>query len=138
MHPDSFMPLYGDDLIRAVRGKPLFVKWAYWLALWHYWTHNHCRGLEDDDHSLQDICEMRNDPNWKLAKDVIFGEFFLIDQDGLWQQNRCKAEWDKTLIAYQKQCTRTAAATAARLQNMANRRNDSRNDSRNVGRNDSR
>ena len=116
MKPDAFMPLYGDDFIRAVRGKPAFVKWAYLLAVWHYWSHNHCKGLEDNEESLRDICEIRKDEEWQIARDIIFdnNDFFAQDADGLWHQKRAAKEWAIASLKYNRQVAKSKKGAKVR------------------------
>lgn len=116
MKPDAWMPLYGDDFIRGVKGRPLFVKWAYLLAVWHYWSDNHCQGLEDNEESLRDICEIRKDEEWEIARDTIFdnGKFFAQDANGRWHQKRAAKEWATSSEKYEKQVAKSKLGAVAR------------------------
>ena len=97
MKPTAYMPVYGYELNGALRGYKKNVKWSYWLALWFYWSHNHCAGLRNDDDYLRDICECDHE-EWDFVRPVVFDneKFFTLDQDGLWQQIRAQKEWMKS------------------------------------------
>ena len=115
MKPDAYIPLYGDELNSAVKGYPSFVKWAYWTAIWFYWSHNHCKGLTDDDNFLRGICELDKD-EWQTARDIIFDNdhFFTQDANGLWHQKRAQEEWSKSLAKYNKQVAKSKKGAKAR------------------------
>jgi uncharacterized protein YdaU (DUF1376 family) len=109
VNPDSYIPLYGNDFMAAVRGYPACVGMGYLRAIWHYWHHTHCAGIKNDDAYLQRTCEL-NDHEWEIAGPVIFGEFFQLGEDGLWHQGRAASEWAKS----QEKCDRASAGAMAR------------------------
>lgn len=107
------MPFFGGVFMSATKGYPLAVRGAYIAALWHYWEDTHCEGMEDDDVRLQGICECKDD-EWQSIKPVIFGKFFKLDNNGLWQQKRAIDEYKTALELLDKRVTAGKAGAAAR------------------------
>lgn len=101
MNPDSYMPFYGNDFFQAMRGRKAFIKIAYLELIWYYWSHEHCKGLEDDTEFLQGIAGLKDD-EWAIAMPVIFDNdhFFTQDSEGRWHQRRAEAEWIKSREKY--------------------------------------
>jgi hypothetical protein len=93
--PDTWMPLYGNDLFVATRGHPPYCCLAYIKAIWYYWHHNHCRGLKNDDYYLRGICECEL-IHWEEVRNMVFDnqDFFTLDESGLWRQKRTDVEWE--------------------------------------------
>jgi uncharacterized protein YdaU (DUF1376 family) len=92
--PDTWMPFAGNDFFSATRPHPPETGLAYLKALWHYWHHNHCRGLPEITEYLRRICEVERD-SWEATRSVVFDnvDFFTLGEDGLWHQKRCDEEW---------------------------------------------
>lgn len=97
----------------AVKGQPASIKWGYWAALSHYRCHNHCRGLEDDDNFLRRLCEMENG-EWETAKPIIFGGFFQLDVNNLWQHARAAEDYREDCATYERNVKRGKHANEAR------------------------
>ena len=116
MNPDSFIPFYGNDFLQAVEGQPDYIAMGYFRVIWHFWNHNHCRGLRDDQDFLRRLARVERDA-WPEAMSFIFDneKQFTLGEDGLWYQSRAVTEWNKSLDSYRAKVARTAAATAARL-----------------------
>ena len=115
MKPDAWMPYYGSDFEGAMRPYRREVKWSYMAALWYYWHHTHCAGLNDDDEQLRLICECP-ECDWARTRGVLFsGPPFFYLEGGKWHQKRSSEEWEASQELYAKRIRQTAAATAARL-----------------------
>lgn len=115
MKPDSFIPFYGDDFFQAVEGLEDLIVVAYLRAIWHYWSHNHCAGLRDDQEFLRRLCRVdRSD--WERVASVIFdnGKFFTMGEDGLWHQKRAAQVWAESTEKYNKAVARSQLANEAR------------------------
>jgi len=97
------MKFDGNQYFRAVAGKPDCVQVGYLKAIWYYWNHNHCKGLENDSEFLRKVCEI-DQSDWEKSMPVIFGsEFFTLDSDNLWQQYRTQLDFleaEKKLKCY--------------------------------------
>ena len=119
MKPDSYMPLYGNDLFQAIEGLSDTIGLAYIRVIWYYWHHNHCRGLRDESEFLRRLCRIEKD-EWTEATAILFDndKFFTLGEDGLWHQKRTDQEWQSSVNKYQKQCARTHAATQARRKHL--------------------
>jgi uncharacterized protein YdaU (DUF1376 family) len=113
VNPDSYIPLYGNEFLAAVRGHPSCVAIGYLRALWYYWHHSHCSGIKNEDGFMRRICELGND-EWEVAQTVIFGDFFQLGEDGLWHQGRASAEWEKSVENYNMAKNRAIAGAKAR------------------------
>lgn len=111
--PSAYLPFYGNDFFFAVAGYSDTVLAAYLRALWQYWHHTGCEGLQDDDVYLRRVC-VPDGLNWPETKGILFdNRYFFRLEDGLWHQPRCRELWAKALLAYEKQVKRTEAARAA-------------------------
>jgi uncharacterized protein YdaU (DUF1376 family) len=105
------MPTYGNDLFAAVEGYPDNIGMSYIRALWHYWHHTHCQGLPDDDDYLRRVC--RQDlTNWYRVKGIVFNEFFKLNGDGKWHQDRCRELYAEATDVYTRRVARAANARA--------------------------
>lgn len=95
------MPFYWPDFWHAVEGFSDSAIVAYQRALSHYWHHNHCRGLQDDDEFLRRLCRIEKS-EWQKIKQIVFDndKFFTMDGDGLWHQKRAQEEWIKSSAKY--------------------------------------
>ena len=113
MKLDLYMPFFGRDFFTALEGRRECVISAYLRALWYYWGHTHCEGIRDDRELLQRVCHLSED-DWPYAEPIIFGEFFYIDDDHLWQQGRCKEEYLKSFNLYESRRAISLAGVAAR------------------------
>jgi uncharacterized protein YdaU (DUF1376 family) len=115
MKPDSFMPFYGNDFFQAITGYDENVGMAYLKALWHYWHHENCRGLKDEQEFLRRICGCDRD-SWAIVRDVIFDNdrFFTLDTEGLWRQKRADELWDTSQKKYTSAIIRGKNGAAAR------------------------
>lgn len=99
MKPDIFMPFFGPAFVQAARAHGRAVAGSYIFVLVHYWFHEHCRGLRDDDDMLRRICECDKE-EWPETKDRLFDndQFFTLGADGLWHQKRADEEWEKSTL----------------------------------------
>ena len=115
MKPDAYMPVYWGEFWMAVNGQPDFIIVSYMRALSHYWHHNHCKGLRNDDEFLRKLCQSERD-NWPESKSFIFDneKCFTLDADGVWQQGRAQKEWQKSVIALEKATNRGKMGAIAR------------------------
>lgn len=115
MNPDAFMPFYGNQFFTATKGLNAEICWAYLKACWYYWSHNHCKGLQDDSEFLRGICEI-DSTRWNAYYPIIFDnqEFFCLGEDGRWHQKRTFELRQEAVTNYNKACARTRAATEAR------------------------
>ena len=100
MKLDLYMPFFGRDFFNALEGLRECVVSGYLRALWYYWSHSHCSGLRDDRDFLRSICHI-SEADWTYAEPIIFGELFHLDNDHLWQQNRCREEYEKSNNLYE-------------------------------------
>ncbi len=123
-NPDSFIPLYGDEFFQAIKGHPDTVGIGYLRAIWHYWSHNHCKGLRNDSEVLRRICEI-DKSEWESAQAIIFDNdhFFAIGEDGLWHQKRASILWNASKEIYDKNVKRTAGARASTKKRWSEYRN---------------
>ena len=138
--PSAYLPFYGNDFFEAIAGYPDAVTVGYLRALWHYWNHTGCEGLPDNDGYLRRVCAC-DDSAWPNIKAILFdNRYHFRLENGLWQQPRCKNEWDTAARLYNMKLQQTAAATAARAAARLNRskRNVQRNVQRNVERDETR
>lgn len=101
MHPDKFIKYRPMDFEMAAKGHPAFVKWGYIVALCYYRCHNHCKGLEDDDEFLRKICEIEKE-DWIKSKPIIFGGYFQLDTNGLWQHAIAFEDYKEDCDTYEK------------------------------------
>src|ERR1017187_7546239 len=101
MNPDAYMPFYGDDFFRAIKGHPASISLGYLKAIWHYWSHEHGKGLRDDSEYLRSVCELSKD-EWESAQEIIFDNdhFFALGEDGKWHQKRAASECEKAKLAH--------------------------------------
>ena len=98
--PSAYLPFYGNDFFEAIAGYSDAVGLGYLRALWHYWSHTSCDGLPDDDDYLRRICGCER-TEWARTKGIIFDNRYHFKlEDGLWQQGRCKAEFQKSKDLY--------------------------------------
>lgn len=111
MTPDAYMPFYHRDFFEAMKGHSDRVALGYLKAICHYWGHEHCRGLRDDESYLRRICEV-DERDWDEFKVVVFDndKFFTMGADGLWHQKRASDLWQS---AQQNYTSRVKAATKA-------------------------
>ena len=107
MNPDSFIPFYGNDFNQAIEGQPDSIAIGYWRAIWHFWHHNHCSGLKDDDEFLRRLCRI-DKGEWEQAKEFIFDneKQFTLNENGLWVQTRAVKEWIKSKDKLEKLSSR--------------------------------
>jgi uncharacterized protein YdaU (DUF1376 family) len=106
MKIDSYMPFYGNDFFQAMAGRDETVICGYIKALWHYWHHTHCEGLDDDDEYLRRLCGV-DTSKWARTRGVIFdGSKFFEKVNGKWHQLRAKEEHDSALKSYQEKVDR--------------------------------
>lgn len=101
MKPDSWMPLYGNEYFAAVDPYPPEVGLSYLRAIWYYWHAAHGEGLPDDSESLRRICRVDR-ADWPDIKPILFGQFFLLGEDGLWHQKRAQIEFQTAQSRYEK------------------------------------
>lgn len=115
MHPDAFIPFYGNDFLQAMDGHEDKVVVAYLRAIWHYWHHTHCKGLLDDEEFLRRLCRVERE-DWDHVKGVLFdnNKFFTQDADFMWHQKRAEEEWRKSVAKYDAQVKRGRAGAKAR------------------------
>jgi len=109
--PSAYFPFYGNDFFEAVAGYSDGIAIRYLRALWHYWNHTGCDGLPDDDEYLRRICAC-DLSDWVRTKGIIFDNryhFRLLD--GIWHQPRCREEYQKSKVVYER---RVAFAANAR------------------------
>jgi len=115
MKPDSYMPLFGNDLFMAIDAHGSVIGWAYLHTIWHYWHHNHCKGLKDDDDYLRGVCGCELN-EWAKVRSVVFDndEYFTLGTDGLWHQKFADELWDKATEQYDKKINRARAGARER------------------------
>ena len=114
MKPTAYFPFYGNDFFEAIAGHSDTVGLSYLRALWHYWSHTGCEGLPDDDEYLRRVC-CGNEANWLQTKEIVFDNRYNFRlENGLWNQARCKSEFQKSQKIY-------AARSAAGKRAMSNR-----------------
>jgi uncharacterized protein YdaU (DUF1376 family) len=106
------MRFFGNEFFQAVDGMSHAVVHAYMRACWHYWTHNHCEGLLNDDEYLRRLCRC-DSSEWPSVKPIIFGQFFKLDK-GLWQQYRAKNEFRVANEQHEINRARAVKASKAR------------------------
>lgn len=118
MHPDAFIPFYGNDYFQAVEGHDELIAIAYLRAIWYYWHQNHCKGLRDDDEFLRRLCRVEKD-QWERVRAIIFDneKFFTQDAEFLWHQKRAEEEWRKSVEKYDAAVNRGKAGAKSRWKN---------------------
>ena len=113
MSPDAHIPLYGNDFFSAIEGHDEATGLAYLRALWHYWRETHTTGLPNDDEYLRKICRVKSG-KWKKIKPFLFGKWFVLDSENLWQNKRAREEWLISLKRYNSAVNRARAGAIAR------------------------
>lgn len=115
MRPDSYIRFEPGPYFAAVEGHSSDIKWGYWKAIAYYRCHNHCRGLENNDDFLRRLCEIDKD-KWEHAKSIIFGggEFFSMDENGLWHQKKAEMDWMEDVQSYEMRVRRSESANKKR------------------------
>ena len=113
MKPDSYIKLDGR-FFHAVVGLSNAAAFGYLWAIWYYRHHNHCKGLENDSEFLRKICHCEKD-EWDKVFNTIFSgdEFFMLDENGLWQQKRAQEDYNEDtekLMRYVNRGTKGAQA----------------------------
>ncbi len=98
MKPDAYMPFYFRAFFEAIESLPETIGLGYLRAICHYWGHNNCRGLENNDEALRRICRIDR-AEWVEYGPIIFGRFFELD-GGLWHQHRASRLWEDTKKKY--------------------------------------
>jgi len=91
--PDTYIKFYPGEFAVAMAGQSPQVKWAYWNTIAYYRCHTHCKGLENDDRFLRRLSELETDSDWEIFYNLIYGEYFKLDENGLWQQARTQLEF---------------------------------------------
>lgn len=108
MSLDGFLPFYGNDFFQATEGRSDTVTCGYLRALWHYWHHEHCEGLDDDDEYLRKLCRIELQ-DWSRCKQFIFGKAFKLIE-GRWHQQRAREEYQERLTSYNRKVLAIEAA----------------------------
>ena len=117
VNPDEYIKLEPGKWFPAVSSWPNEVAYAYFLAIIHYRCHRHCRGLENDSESLRRICRIESRENWEShIMNMIFdnGDYFTMDEHGLWHQNRAKEDYEADKQSYQRAVHRGQLGVKAR------------------------
>ena len=112
--PSAYFPFYGNDFFEAIAGYPDAVGMGYLRALWHYWNHTSCEGLPDDDEYLRRVCGA-DASDWERTRSIVFDNryhFRLVD--GVWQQPRCRHEYQKSQEIFDERSKRGSAAARKR------------------------
>lgn len=86
---------------------------AFFCLISHYW-HFECRGLQDDDEVLRRVSRC-SQKDWPEVKKIVFGEFFIKDENGLWQNLNFKQEREEIIKEHKRRAAATAAARIKRL-----------------------
>lgn len=87
---NEWMAFYGDKFFRACAGFSKEVGFMYLLAIWHYRSHNKCRGLLNQDELLRNICQC-DKADWQAVRPLIFdNEFYFVKEKGLWHQKEAR------------------------------------------------
>lgn len=103
---EAFMPFYGDDYFTAVAGWPEKAAQSYLRAIWHYWKHEQCKGLRNEDEYLRRVCQCDKD-DWEEVRGYVFDndKAFTLDadpdRDSQWQQGRAQREYDASKAKYE-------------------------------------
>jgi len=112
--PDQWMEFHGHSFFQAVEGLPDQTAMKYLRLLWHYWSHNHCKGLVNDEKYLKRVCRADED-EWPLIKQFILdNENFFKKEHGLWHQKFARELWNRKIETIERNKQRTEAALAAR------------------------
>lgn len=111
--PDQYIQYRPRDFEIAAKGHPAHVKWGYVVALCYYRCHNHCKGLDDDDEFLRKICEIERE-DWEKSKTIIFGGFFQLDTNGLWQHAVAFQDYQEDCHAYERAIIKSKNANEIR------------------------
>ena len=115
--PTAYLPFYGNDFFQSMSGYSKAVVVGYLRALWHYWGHTGCEGLADDDDYLRRICDCQAD-EWERIKAIIFdNRYHFRLEDGLWQQGRCRDEFNKSRKIYTARVEAGRRAVSGRRSN---------------------
>ena len=114
MQPDSYIKFVPGDFAIAMAGQSPQIKWAYWTTIVHYRCHNHCKGLENDEKFLRRLSELENDKDWKIFYSLIFGSYFMLDENGLWQQMRTQLDYIDNKLTMEKWSRRGKAGANVR------------------------
>lgn len=105
MHPDAFIPFYGNEILMATQSHGNEFVGVYIRAIWYYWHHTHCKGLENDPEQLRLICCV-DKLDWPKFHKLIFeanGRFFKLGEDGMWHQKRAQEIWSVARSRYDRQ-----------------------------------
>jgi hypothetical protein len=113
MKPDAYIPFYLSDFLQAVEGHRDSVAMGYLRAIWHYWKHTHCTGLDNDAEYLQRLIRC-DSAEWARTGPIIFGSFFTLGADKKWHQKRTLEIWTQAEQLYQTMVERSKTANAAR------------------------
>jgi hypothetical protein len=120
--PDSYIRFVPGDFAIAMAGQSPQIKWAYWNTITHYRCHNHCRGLENDDKFLRRLSELETDSDWLIFKALIFGEYFTLDENGIWQQLRTQIDYIEDREKMDKWIKRGRAGESGRWNKKGNKK----------------
>jgi len=114
--PTAYFPFFGNDFFEAVAGYSDTILASYLRALWHYWHHTGCEGLRDDDNYLRRVC-VPDGLNWPETKGIIFdNRYFFRLENGLWQQHRCREEFQRSIAIGNRRSRIGAKGAQARWQ----------------------
>jgi uncharacterized protein YdaU (DUF1376 family) len=114
MNLDIYMPFYGPNFLTATAGFSRGVKGSYLNCLLHYWFHEHCKGLKNNDEFLRRLCECDRE-EWDETRDALFTgtKFFVLGADELWHQKFADENWERSKAIYESK----VAAGKKRWQN---------------------
>ncbi len=103
MKPDSHMPFYGDEFFQAVEGQDEITGFAYIRAIWHYWSHLHCAGFDDNKDQLRRVCRVEKS-EWDRVSTILFDneKFFTMDEEGRWRSKRADELWADACARYRR------------------------------------
>jgi uncharacterized protein YdaU (DUF1376 family) len=115
--PTTYFPFFGNDFFEAIAGYSDGVGLGYLRALWHYWNHTACEGLPDDEEYLRRICACDR-ADWERTRGILFDNRYHFKlENGLWHQERCRAEFRRSQEICAQRSKLGAAAARRRWAN---------------------
>lgn len=114
--PDKFMPFYGNEFYQACEGRSHACSDGYSRALWYYWHHRHCNGIENDERLLRRLVRAENDDEWEEVRSFVFDnkDQFCLGGDGLWHQKRAYELWQEIVAQYDRRVAASKIAVMAK------------------------
>ena len=105
MHPDEKFVIDVPAWKRTTEGWRGDIAYAYLCALINYKCNHHCKGLENNSELIRRICCIDSKEEWdEHIFHFIFDnqKHFIMDENGLWQQEFCTQIYEEELKTREK------------------------------------